>query len=216
MLSAFKERELVNECAAASGGAEAVRRSFDVTCAAAGLFFLSPLFCAIAIAIKLDDGGPVFYAQERIGKGFQPFRVYKFRTMVTGADRHGSLSASEDSRLTRTGRLLRRYKLDEFPQLFNVLRGNMQLVGPRPEVEQYVQMFRPQYAVILQNRPGITDPASLAYRHESRMLDPNRIEQQYLDEILPDKLRLSMDYQKRRSFLSDVHILLRTVFGLAK
>jgi lipopolysaccharide/colanic/teichoic acid biosynthesis glycosyltransferase len=180
------------------------------------LLLLAPLFCLIAIAIKLDDGGPVFYAQERVGKGFRPFRVYKFRSMVVGADRHGSLSASGDSRLTRAGRRLRQYKLDEFPQLFNVLRGDMQLVGTRPEVERYVQVFRPQYAVLLQNRPGITDPASLAFRHESQMFRPNRMEHQYLNEILPAKIRLSMNYQKRRTFSSDVRILLRTVFALAK
>ena len=231
MLSAYKEQELMNKCPASAKGetmgediavrftdasvGSTLRRAFDVTCAAAGLLFLSPLFCAIAVAIKLDDGGPVFYAQERVGKGFRPFRVYKFRSMVMGADRHGSLSASGDSRLTRAGRRLRQYKLDEFPQLFNVLRGDMQLVGTRPEVERYVKMFRPQYAVILQNRPGITDPASLAFRHENQMFCPNRMEQQYLNEILPAKLRLSMDYQKRRSFLSDVQILLRTLLVLA-
>jgi len=233
MSSVFKEQELASGyLTGAKGGTveedvtvrfkEAsveegvLRRAFDVICAAAGLLFLSPLFCLIAIAIKLDDGGPVFYAQERVGKGFRRFRVYKFRSMVMGADRHGSLSASGDSRLTRAGCRLRQYKLDEFPQLFNVLRGDMQLVGTRPEVERYVQMFRPQYAVILRNRPGITDPASLAFRHESQMFCPNRMEHQYLNEILPAKLRLSMDYQKRRTFLSDVQVLLKTVFALAK
>ncbi len=233
MSSAFKEQELVSDCLAgahrgpigedtavsfkdASVGESILRRAFDLTCAAAGLFFLSPLFCLIAIAIKFDDGGPVFYAQERVGKGFRQFRVYKFRSMVVGADRHGSLSASGDSRLTRAGRRLRQYKLDELPQLFNVLRGDMQLVGTRPEVERYVRVFRSQYAVILQNRPGITDPASLAYRHENQMFCPNRMEQQYLNEILPAKLKLSMDYQKQRTFLSDVQVLLRTVFALTK
>ncbi|MFZ3341071.1 MAG: sugar transferase [Terriglobales bacterium] len=210
----FKEPELLNECPAVSVGHGALRRAFDVTCAGAGLLFLSPLFCAIALAIKLDDGGPVFYAQERVGKGFRRFRVYKFRSMVVGADRHGSLSASGDSRLTWAGRLLRPHKLDELPQLFNVLRGDMQLVGTRPEVERYVQMFRPKYAVILQDRPGITDPASLAYRHENQMFRPNRLEQQYLNEILPAKLRLSMDYQRRRSFLSDLQVLLKTALAL--
>jgi lipopolysaccharide/colanic/teichoic acid biosynthesis glycosyltransferase len=109
---------------------------------------------------------------------------------------------------------LRRYKLDELPQLFNILSGDMQLVGARPEVEPYVQMFRPQYEVLLQDRPGITDPATLAHRREEQMFSGSRIERQYVDEILPAKLQLSLDYQQRRTFPSDLGILIRTVFGL--
>ncbi len=214
MLSASKDHELGRECPPAAVMTDSFHRAFDVTCATAGLFFLSPLFCAIAVAIKFDDGGPVFYVQDRVGKNFRLFRVCKFRSMVTGAESGGLLTAPGDSRLTRMGRVLRRYKLDEIPQLFNVLTGDMQLVGARPEVERYVQMFRPQYAVILQERPGITDPASLTYRHEDQIFSAHGMEQQYAEEILPAKLRLSMDYQKRRSFLSDVGILLKTVFAL--
>jgi len=214
MLSASKEHELVNECPSSAVRTSTFHRAFDVTCAVAGLFFLSPLFCAIAVAIKFDDGGPVFYVQDRVGKSFRLFRICKFRSMVTGADRNGLLTAPEDPRLTRMGRVLRRYKLDELPQLFNVVRGDMRLVGARPEVERYVQMFRRQYAVILQDRPGITDPSTLAYRREDEILTAGRIEQQYVEEILPAKLRLSMDYQQRRSFLSDVGILLKTAFTL--
>jgi lipopolysaccharide/colanic/teichoic acid biosynthesis glycosyltransferase len=136
--------------------------------------------------------------------------------MVTGADQGVLLTAPADSRVTRVGRLLRRYKLDEIPQLFNVLAGDMQLVGARPEVERYVQMFRLQYAVILQDRPGITDPASLTYRHEDQILSADGIEQQYVREILPAKLELSLDYQQRRSFLSDLRILVRTALGLSE
>jgi lipopolysaccharide/colanic/teichoic acid biosynthesis glycosyltransferase len=216
MLSASKEHELVNECQSAAVRTGVLHRAFDVTCAAAGLFFLSPLFCAIAVAIKLDDGGPVFYVQDRVGKNFRLFRVCKFRSMVAGADQDGLLTTRGDSRVTRMGRVLRRYKLDELPQLFNVLRGDMQLVGARPEVERYVRMFRPQYAVILLERPGITDPATVAYRREEQMLSGRTMEQQYVEEILPAKLRLSMDYQKRRSFLSDVGTLLRTAFSLVE
>jgi|SRR5271166_3694606 len=216
MLSASKEPELVNDCRSAGARTGAFQRVFDATCAAAGFFFLSPLFCAIAVAIKFDDGGPVIYAQDRVGKNFRLFRLCKFRSMVAGADREGLLTAPNDSRPTRMGRVLRRYKLDELPQLFNVLRGDMQLVGARPEVERYVQMFRPQYAVILRDRPGITDPASLAFRREDQILSAGRIEQQYVEEILPAKLRLSMDYQKQRGFLSDIQVLLRTVFTLVE
>jgi lipopolysaccharide/colanic/teichoic acid biosynthesis glycosyltransferase len=187
---------------------------FDFLCALVGLVGLSPLFLLIAVAIKLDDGGPVFFSQNRIGRGFRPFRIWKFRSMVPGADRGGLLTASADSRLTPVGRRLRRYKLDELPQLLNVLAGDMQLVGARPEVERYVQMFRQQYALILLDRPGITDPASLAYRREDQILSAERIEQQYVQEILPAKLQLSLDYQQRRGLLSDLGVLVRTVAGL--
>ena len=187
-------------------------RVFDFLCSLFGLLILSPLFSVIALAVKVDDGGPVLYSQDRVGMNFRQFRLYKFRTMMPGADRHGLLTAPGDSRLTRIGGLLRRYKLDELPQLFNVLKGDMQLVGARPEVERYVQMFRPQYSIILQNRPGITDPASLAYSHEDQILSANRLEQHYVSEVLPAKLALSLDYQQRRTFLSDLTILVRTAF----
>ena len=213
-MSSVSKPALVKECTPASVRTGAIRRAFDVSCAAAGLLLLSPLFCAIAVAIKFDDGGPVFYAQDRVGKNFRRFRVCKFRSMVVDADRDGLLTTARDARLTRAGRVLRRYKLDELPQLFNVLKGDMQLVGARPEVERYVAMFRPQYMVILQDRPGIADPATLAYRHEDQILSARGTEQQYIEEILPAKLRLSLDYQKQRSFLSDVGVLLRTAFGL--
>jgi len=214
MLPGPKAPEAVEECWSPSRRTGALHRAFDVLCAAFGLVLLSPLFCVVAVAIKLDDGGPVFYKQVRVGRSFRRFRVWKFRSMIAGADRDGLLTAPGDSRLTRAGRRLRQYKLDELPQLFNVLTGDMQLVGARPEVERYVQMFRPQYAVILQERPGITDPATLAYRREEQIFSASRMEQQYVEEILPAKLKLSLDYQMRRSLLSDFRILLQTAFGL--
>ena len=213
MSSVPKEPEAVTECRSVSTRTGPFNRVFDVLCAVVGLIALSPLFCVIAVAIKFDDGGPVFFAQDRVGKKFRLFRVWKFRSMVTGADLCGLLTAPADCRVTRVGRLLRRHKLDELPQLFNVLAGDMQLVGARPEVEPYVQMFRSQYAVILQDRPGITDPASLANRREDQMFSADRMERQYVEEILPAKLKLSLDYQQRRSLLSDIGILLRTAFG---
>jgi len=213
MSSVLKEPEAMTECRSTSPRTGRVNRVFDVLCAVVGLIALSPLFCVIAVAIKFDDGGPVFFAQDRVGKNFRLFRLWKFRSMVTGADLCGLLTAPADSRVTHVGRLLRRHKLDELPQLFNVLAGDMQLVGARPEVEPYVQMFRSQYAVILQDRPGITDPASLANRREDQMFSADRMQQQYVEEILPAKLKLSLDYQQRRSLLSDIGILLRTAFG---
>jgi lipopolysaccharide/colanic/teichoic acid biosynthesis glycosyltransferase len=213
MSSVSKAPELVEEYRSAPVRTGLLNRVFDVSCAALGLVLLSPLLGAIALAIKFDDGGPVFYTQHRIGKNFRHFRVFKFRSMLVGADRDGLLTAPGDSRLTRIGRWLRRYKLDELPQLFNVVKGDMQLVGARPEVERYVRMFRPQYELILQDRPGVTDPATLAYRREDQIFSASRMEQQYVEEILPAKLKLSLDYQRQRSFLSDVGILLRTVFA---
>jgi lipopolysaccharide/colanic/teichoic acid biosynthesis glycosyltransferase len=147
-------------------------------------------------------------------KHFRPFRVLKFRSMVVNADQAGLLTAPADHRLTRVGRFLRKHKLDELPQLWNVLAGDMQLVGVRPEVETYVAMFREQYALLLNQPPGITDPASLAYRREETLFVAGRMEQQYVSEILPEKLRLSLDYQRNRSFFSDLRVLLNTVLSL--
>lgn len=189
-------------------------RSFDVFCAALGLLLLSPLLLLIALVIKVGDGGPVFYRQQRMGKNFRSFKLLKFRTMLVGADRNGLLTAPGDPRITRVGSLLRKCKLDELPQLFNVLTGEMQLVGARPEVAKYVEMMRPQYELILREPPGVTDPASIAFRHEERFLSSSQIEQQYLSEILPKKIRLSLEYQARRTFFSDVRILFQTVLGL--
>ncbi len=214
MLPASEGHQHLDECWATPTRTGALNRVFDLVCATVGLLLSSPLLVVIPVAIKFDDGGPVFYKQVRIGRNFRRFHIYKFRSMVCGADCHGLLTAPGDSRLTRVGRVLRQFKLDELPQLFNVVRGDMQLVGARPEVERYVEIFHSQYAVILQERPGITDPATLAYRHEEQIFLGNRLEEQYVAEILPAKLKLSMDYQKRRSFVSDVRILLQTVFGL--
>jgi len=193
-----------------------VRRLLDILVAALGLAILSPLFALVALAIKLQDGGPVFYSQTRVGRGFRKFRLYKFRSMTPGADRLGPpLTVPADPRITRVGGFLRRSKLDELPQLFNLLRGDMRLVGARPELERYVEMFRREYTLLLQDRPGITDPASLAYRHEHLVLSANGVEEQYVTEILPHKLALSLDYARERTFLSDLGIVARTLLGLS-
>ena len=193
----------------------ALRGTFDVLAAAIGLILLSPLLAVVALAIKLDDGGAVFYWQTRVGKEFRLFKLLKFRSMIAGADRSGLLTEPGDFRLTRVGRFLRKGKLDEVPQLFNVLKREMQLVGPRPEVEHYVNIFRADYSVLLQDLPGITDPASIAYRQEEKVFNPARMEEQYVSEILPHKLRISREYQQRRTFFSDVRVLLGTVFPAA-
>jgi len=211
MSSALKP-VLLREHFVTSRATGAFRRAFDVLCAAAGLLVLSPAFCAIAIAIKLDDGGAVFYAQDRVGKNFRIFRLYKFRSMIANADREGLLTSSQDTRVTRIGRFLRRHKLDELPQLFNVLKGDMQFVGARPEVEKYVKLFHAQYALILRGSPGLTDPATLAYRHEDEILSSLHPERQYIEKILPEKIRLSLEYQQHRTLLSDIRVLLGTAF----
>ncbi len=192
----------------------AMRRVLDVIGSVIGLVLLWPLLALIAAAIKLEGGGPALYAQLRVGKDFRPFRFYKFRSMLPGAEREGLLTAPNDVRLTRVGRILRKYKLDELPQLFNVLKGHMQLVGPRPEVERYVAMFRPQYARLLRDRPGITDPATLAYRREEQILVAGSRERHYVMHILPNKLKLSLEYQASRSLFADFVILVRTVLNL--
>jgi lipopolysaccharide/colanic/teichoic acid biosynthesis glycosyltransferase len=191
-----------------------MNRALNLMCAALGLLLLLPLLAVIALLVKCDDGGPVFYGHPRVGKGFRPFRLLKFRSMAVNADKGGPLTEPGDRRITGVGRFLRKYKLDELPQLWNVLAGDMQLVGARPEVDRYVAMFREQYALLLSEPPGITDPASLAYRREDKLFVPERMEQQYVSEILPEKLRLSLEYQRRRSLLTDLHVLLTTVLGL--
>ena len=170
------------------------KRLLDLAASAAGLLALAPLILAIAAAIKADDGGPVFFRQERVGRGGKPFRIWKFRTMVVDAERRGrSLTVGADPRITRVGDVLRRYKLDELPQLWNVLVGEMGLVGPRPEVPRYVALYDEAQRAILALRPGITDMASIKYRHEAEVLsrspDPERT---YVEEIMPDKIRINL------------------------
>jgi lipopolysaccharide/colanic/teichoic acid biosynthesis glycosyltransferase len=191
------------------------KRAFDFTAAGLGLLILSPLFIALALLIVLDTGRPIFFKQRRIGRHFVPFHVLKFRTMVVGAAAMGRpITVGEDPRITRVGRWLRRTKLDELPQLWNVVRGEMSLVGPRPELFEYVQMFHRDYEEILKVRPGLTDSASLVYRNESEELakaeDPER---EYTGRILPHKLRLSADYLRHSSLLGDMRLILRTVLG---
>jgi lipopolysaccharide/colanic/teichoic acid biosynthesis glycosyltransferase len=194
-----------------------MKRLLDIFAAVAGLTLLAPLFAAIALFIKLDSPGPVFFKQQRVGKGFRPFWIYKFRTMKVDGDGGPALTVGADRRITRAGAFLRRSKLDELPQLINILNGEMTIVGPRPEVPRYVEVFRRDYEEILKVRPGLTDLASLKYRDESALLgqsaDP---EEEYLRRILPDKIRLAKDYIQRSSLLFDINLigktLLRVVF----
>jgi lipopolysaccharide/colanic/teichoic acid biosynthesis glycosyltransferase len=193
-----------------------MKRTADILSAACGLLLLFPLFAVVALMIKVDSRGPVFFRQERVGRGFRPFRIYKFRTMVEKAAEQGSLlTAGGDPRITRVGRILRQTKVDELPQLINVLKGDMSVVGPRPEVRRYVDVFHYQYETILAVRPGITDLASLKYRDESAMLAASpHPEQTYIEEILPDKLRLAELYVQQASSVLDIVIIIRTFMAL--
>lgn len=189
-----------------------MKRAFDVLAAGVGLLLLSPVLLVVALAIRLDSPGPVFYRQERVGLGGRVFRILKFRTMRVDADRIGGpLTVGRDPRITRVGAFLRHYKLDELPQLFNVVAGDMSLVGPRPEVPRYVARYDDRQRRVLDVRPGITDPASIAYRHENALLenaaDP---EGTYIREIMPAKLEMNLAYLERRSLAADVGIILRT------
>jgi lipopolysaccharide/colanic/teichoic acid biosynthesis glycosyltransferase len=190
-----------------------VKRLFDIAVAAIGLLVLSPLLLAIAVLIKLGDTGPICYRGLRIGLRGLPFRILKFRTMVVDADRIGGPStADDDVRVTEIGRFLRKHKLDELPQLINVVLGQMSLVGPRPEVPEYVALFTEEEKAILSVRPGITDWASIWNPDEGALLagaaDPERA---YLDRIRPEKIRLQLKYAREHSFWVDLKILFLTL-----
>jgi lipopolysaccharide/colanic/teichoic acid biosynthesis glycosyltransferase len=190
-----------------------MKRAFDYLVAAIGLVLLFPVFAVVSILIKVDSSGPVFFRQERIGKGFRPFLIYKFRTMVEDAARHGTaITIGADPRITRVGRFLRQTKIDELPQLVNVVMGEMSLVGPRPEVAHYVEMFREDYEEILQVRPGITDLASLKYQSESEWLSRfDNPEREYVTHVLPEKIKLAREYVQRTSMIVDIVLILKTV-----
>ena len=192
-------------------------RGLDIAASALGLLVLSPVFAGISLAIKLHDGGPVFYRGLRVGKDGQEFRLYKFRTMVMNADRMGSgITTNGDSRITPIGRFLRKTKLDELPQLINVLASDMSLVGPRPEDPRYVALYTPEQRRILDMRPGITSAASLTYRNEEQMLSGPDWETVYIDEVMPSKLTIDLSYMAQRSLFSDVKLILRTVAAMIK
>ena len=191
-----------------------LKRAFDVVCASAALLLLSPLLLAIALWVKIDSRGPVFFRQQRVGRGGALFRIHKFRSMCGDAATAGAqITVGADPRITRAGRFLRRTKLDELPQLLDVLTGSMSLVGPRPEVPRYVALYPAELrAKVLSVRPGITDPASLAYRDEGALLahaaDPERA---YVEQVMPAKLRLSAQYVERMTLLGDVRLLAATL-----
>jgi lipopolysaccharide/colanic/teichoic acid biosynthesis glycosyltransferase len=189
------------------------KRSFDLTASICGLVILSPLMLVIAILVKVEDGGSVFFRHERTGRFGRPFRMWKFRTMIRDASKIGpSLTIAGDSRVTRIGNWLREHKLDELPQLFNVVCGAMTVVGPRPEVPKYVAMYTSEQRRVLALDPGITDRASILYANESSLLaehsDPERF---YIEQVVPEKIRINLEYASRATLLSDLAVVLETV-----
>lgn len=189
-----------------------MKRFFDIFFSFLGLLLLSPLFLVLAVWISLDSRGGVFYRQLRVGRGNRDFRLIKFRSMRTDADKAGLITVGgHDPRITRSGYFIRKYKLDELPQLINVLKGDMSFVGPRPEVRKYVDMYTPEQLHVLDVRPGITDEASIAYRNENELLataaDPERF---YIETVMPDKLRINLQYVQNHSLWGDIQLIFKT------
>ncbi len=193
-----------------------MKRIFDVVASGLGLLALSPLFLVLAVWIKCDSVGPVFYRQVRVGRNNKNFRLFKFRSMRVGSDKKGLITVGgHDSRITRSGYFIRKYKLDELPQLINVFIGDMSLVGPRPEVRKYVDMYTAEQLHVLDVRPGITDMASIRYRNENELLeqadDPDKY---YVEVVMQDKLRLNLEYIERHSFFFDIGLIFQTFWTI--
>lgn len=195
-----------------------MKRLFDIVASGLGLIVLSPLFVVLAIWIKCDSKGPVFYRQVRVGRGNKDFHIFKFRSMRVGADK-GSLVTigGHDPRVTRSGYFIRKFKFDELPQLINVLMGDMSLVGPRPEVRHYVNYWTPEQMHVLDVRPGITDPASIKFRNENELMekaeDP---EKYYIEVIMQEKIKLYLEYVEKQSFFYDLGLIFKTFWVIVK
>jgi lipopolysaccharide/colanic/teichoic acid biosynthesis glycosyltransferase len=190
------------------------KRGFDLLFALVGLILILPVLLLVWVGNQLDDGGPIFFWQTRVGQHGRLFQIVKFRTMSVGADKVGpSITASDDRRITRIGRVLRKTKLDELPQLWNVLHGEMSFVGPRPEVPKYVALYSAAQRAVLDLRPGITDEASVAFRDEESLLstvtDPERY---YIEHCLPRKIAINLAYAKCATVFRDVLVILRTIY----
>lgn len=192
------------------------KRLFDIVSSGIGLLCLAPVFVVMAIWIKLDSRGPVFYRQTRVGRYGRDFRIFKFRSMRVGSDKGRQITVGErDPRITRSGYFIRHYKIDELPQLINVFLGDMSIVGPRPEVRKYVDLYSEEQRKVFQVRPGITDLASIKYRNENELLsqvdDPDTY---YIDVIMPDKLTINLEYIRHQSFMGDIKIIFNTLFKI--
>ena len=190
-----------------------MKRLFDILAVIIGFHILFPFLVLVGVIIAIDSRGGVFYLQERIGRNGKPFRLFKFRTMVVNAEQAGQLTVgARDSRITGFGYFLRRFKIDEFPQLINVLLGDMSIVGPRPEVKKYVDLYTKEQRKVLQVRPGLTDLASLTYINENELLEKaEKPEEYYIKVIMPEKLRLNMEYIDKANLSTDFQIIFKTI-----
>lgn len=190
-----------------------VKRIFDLICSTLGLIVLSPVLIVIAIKIKLGSDGPVFFKQIRVGENNKEFEILKFRTMIVDAEKLGrQITVGNDSRITKIGGFLRKYKLDELPQLINVFKGDMSLVGPRPEVPRYVKLYNEEQKKVLEVKPGITDLASIRYRDENELLGKaENPDEFYINTIMPDKLALNLEYIDKNNVFIDIYIILKTI-----
>jgi lipopolysaccharide/colanic/teichoic acid biosynthesis glycosyltransferase len=194
-----------------------LKRLFDVIFSLFGLIITFPILGTIVLLIKLDSKGPVFYRGTRIGKNGKPFKIFKFRTMVPNAEKAGGPStALNDPRLTKIGKLLRTYKLDELPQLINILKGEMSFVGPRPQVKKYVQLYNEEEKIILTVRPGMTDYATIRYIYLDKVLGDRDVDELYLKKIEPEKNKLRIKYAKHHSPSADVKIIFQTILAIIK
>ncbi len=195
-----------------------MKRLFDIIASFFGLLLIFPILLIVSILIKLDSKGGVFYRQVRVGKGGVDFRIFKFRTMHTDADKLGLITiGGRDPRVTKIGYYLRKYKLDELPQLINVLVGDMSFVGPRPEVRKYVDLYTEEQRKVLQVRPGITDLASIEFRNENEILEQQQNPNQYyIDVIMPHKININLKYLQNRSLLTDIGVIFKTFLAILK
>lgn len=195
-----------------------MKRLFDIIVSFFSLLFFAPIIIIVSILVKLTSTGPVFYRQIRVGENNRDFKIFKFRTMRVDSDKLGLLTVSNtDSRITKVGYYLRKYKLDELPQLINVFIGNMSLVGPRPEVRKYVDLYSPEQMMVFKVRPGITDLASIEFRNENEILstkdDPN---QYYIDVIMPRKIAINLSYIENRTIWKDISVIIQTFIVVLK
>ena len=190
-----------------------IKRIFDIVCSGLGLIILSPFLLFVAIRIKMGSDGPVFFKQIRVGEKGKEFKILKFRTMVVDAEKLGrQITVGNDNRITKIGAFLRKYKIDELPQLINVFKGDMSLVGPRPEVPRYVNMYTEEQRRVLDVKPGITDLASIRYRDENELLGKaENPDEFYINTIMPDKLALNMEYINKSNVFLDIYIILQTI-----
>jgi lipopolysaccharide/colanic/teichoic acid biosynthesis glycosyltransferase len=195
-----------------------LKRLFDIIFSFFGLVILLPLFVIVSIFILLDDGLPIFYKQTRIGKNFKPFTLLKFRSMYQNKTSDSLITiGNRDERITKSGYFIRKYKIDELPQLINVLIGNMSIVGPRPEVKKYVDLYDVQQQQILSIKPGITDYASIVYSNENELLAKSQEpEKTYIQEVMPHKLSLNLKYLNEQSFMTDIKIIFNTIKKIIK